>query len=80
MPKYGIIEPTDVMEAHRIDEQALAAYLHDHIDGFGPNLIVRQFPIGQSNPTYQLISGGQKYVLRKKPPGKLLPSAHAVDR
>jgi hypothetical protein len=58
MPKYGIIEPTDVMEAHYIDEQALAAYLHDHIDGFGPNLIVRQFPIGQSNPTYQLISGG----------------------
>ncbi len=80
MPKYGIIEPTDVMEAHRIDEKALAAYLHEHIDGFGPNLIVRQFPIGQSNPTYQLISGGQKYVLRKKPPGKLLPSAHAVDR
>jgi aminoglycoside phosphotransferase (APT) family kinase protein len=41
---------------------------------------VRQFKGGQSNPTYQLITPGKKYVLRRKPPGKLLPSAHAVDR
>ena len=45
----------------------------------GP-LEVRQFKGGQSNPTYQLITPGKKYVLRRKPPGKLLPSAHAVDR
>jgi aminoglycoside phosphotransferase (APT) family kinase protein len=41
---------------------------------------VRQFKGGQSNPTYQLVTPAKKYVLRRKPPGKLLPSAHAVDR
>ena len=45
----------------------------------GP-LEVRQFKGGQSNPTYQLVTPGKKYVMRRKPPGKLLPSAHAVDR
>ena len=41
---------------------------------------MRQFEGGQSNPTYYLAAGGREYVLRRKPPGKLLPSAHAVDR
>jgi aminoglycoside phosphotransferase (APT) family kinase protein len=41
---------------------------------------VRQFKGGQSNPTYQLVTPSKKYVMRRKPPGKLLPSAHAVDR
>ena len=80
MSEPGEVETTPVSEAHRIDEAALAIYLKDHINDFGPNLIVRQFPIGQSNPTYLLIGGSKRYVLRKKPPGKLLPSAHAVDR
>ena len=80
MSEPGKVETTDVLDAHRIDETALARYLKDHITGFGDDMTVRQFPVGQSNPTYQLTAGGQRYVLRKKPPGKLLPSAHAVDR
>ena len=54
----------------------------DNLDGFSGKLTVRQFGYGQSNPTYFLTDDetGKEYVLRKKPPGKLLPSAHAVDR
>jgi len=70
----------DVGEAHRFDVKTLEAYLADRIEGFRTPLEVRQFKGGQSNPTYQLITPNRKYVLRRKPPGKLLPSAHAVDR
>src|SRR6266545_3561560 len=69
-----------VREVHRFDERALAAYLAQHVEGFAGALTVRQFVGGQSNPTYYLAAGGREYVLRRKPPGKLLPSAHAVDR
>jgi aminoglycoside phosphotransferase (APT) family kinase protein len=65
---------------HGIDASALAAYLQAQIPGFGASCTVQQFRGGQSNPTYLVQSGDEKYVLRKKPPGKLLPSAHAVDR
>jgi aminoglycoside phosphotransferase (APT) family kinase protein len=68
------------LAAHRIDEQRLAAYLAAEIPGFAGPLVVRQFQGGQSNPTYHLSTPGAEYVLRKKPPGVLLPSAHAVDR
>ena len=70
----------EVIEAHKFDQQKLADYLADHVEGFEGPLDVRQFKGGQSNPTYQLTTPTQKYVLRRKPPGKLLPSAHAVDR
>jgi aminoglycoside phosphotransferase (APT) family kinase protein len=70
----------EVREAHRFDEARLEAYLAQRIDGFQKPLEVRQFKGGQSNPTYQLVTPNRKYVLRRKPPGKLLPSAHAVDR
>jgi len=70
----------EVREAHRFDITRLEAYLADRIDGFQKPLEVRQFKGGQSNPTYQLVTPNRKYVLRRKPPGKLLPSAHAVDR
>ena len=80
MARPGDVQTGPVAEAHRFDEAALAAYLQDRVDGFAGDLTVSQFPAGQSNPTYQLESGGRRYVLRKKPPGKLLPSAHAVDR
>ena len=76
----GEVEITPVRQAHRFDEARLAAYLADRVDGFDGPLDVRQFEAGQSNPTYFLTAGGRDYVLRKKPPGKLLPSAHAVDR
>jgi aminoglycoside phosphotransferase (APT) family kinase protein len=70
----------EVREAHRFDTAKLEAYLAERIDGFQKPLEVRQFKGGQSNPTYQLITPNRKYVLRRKPPGKLLASAHAVDR
>jgi aminoglycoside phosphotransferase (APT) family kinase protein len=69
-----------VAPQHAFDEAALARYLRDRIDGFGDDLQVEQFKGGQSNPTFMLTSGGRRYVLRRKPPGELLPSAHAVDR
>jgi aminoglycoside phosphotransferase (APT) family kinase protein len=70
----------DVVEAYRFDVKKLEAYLADRIAGFRAPLEVRQFKGGQSNPTYKLITPNRNYVLRRKPPGKLLPSAHAVDR
>jgi len=70
----------EVREAHWFDVAALERYLAQHVDGFAGPLTVRQFQGGQSNPTYHLWAGGREYVLRRKPPGKLLPSAHAVDR
>jgi aminoglycoside phosphotransferase (APT) family kinase protein len=64
-----------------IDVSTLAAYLVGRIEGFRPPLRAERFSGGQSNPTYLLTdAGGQRYVLRKKPDGALLPSAHAVDR
>lgn len=70
----------DVAESHRFDEGALAAWMQANVEGYEGPLEVRQFKGGQSNPTYQLITPSKKYVMRRKPPGKLLPSAHAVDR
>ena len=70
----------EVAESHRFDEGALAAWMQANVEGYAGPLEVRQFKGGQSNPTYQLVTPGKKYVLRRKPPGKLLPSAHAVDR
>jgi aminoglycoside phosphotransferase (APT) family kinase protein len=69
-----------VRAAQRFDEDALAGWMRAHIVGFEGPLSVRQFKGGQSNPTFWLGAGGRAYVLRKKPPGKLLPSAHAVER
>jgi aminoglycoside phosphotransferase (APT) family kinase protein len=75
-----MIETVPVRDVHRFDEGALARYLEQHLEGFRGPLTVRQFQGGQSNPTYYLEADGREYVLRRKPPGKLLPSAHAVDR
>jgi aminoglycoside phosphotransferase (APT) family kinase protein len=69
-----------VSARHRFDERALERYLQQNVEGFSGALAVEQFAGGQSNPTFFLTTGGRRYVLRKKPPGKLLPSAHAVDR
>ena len=62
------------------DLAALRQYLVSHLAGFSGELNIRQFTAGQSNPTFQLITADKKYVLRKKPSGDLLPSAHAIDR
>ena len=62
------------------DVATLENYLSDRIEDFAGPLHVRQFPGGQSNPTYRLDGPKASYVLRRKPPGILLPSAHAVER
>ena len=71
---------SEVREQHRFDTAALEAWMQDNVDGFAGPLSVQQFKGGQSNPTYKLITPGKNYVLRRKPPGLLLKSAHAVDR
>jgi aminoglycoside phosphotransferase (APT) family kinase protein len=71
---------TEVRPGMELDIQRLDAYLRDHVDGYAGPLAVRQFKGGQSNPTYLLVTPGKRYVLRRKPPGQLLASAHAVDR
>jgi aminoglycoside phosphotransferase (APT) family kinase protein len=71
---------TPVREAHRFNEAALAKYLIAELDGFCEPFSILQFEGGQSNPTFLLDCGAHQFVLRKKPPGKLLPSAHQVDR
>lgn len=74
----GVPELVDVLPQHRFDAEALGGYLAGHgIDG---PLQIRQFQGGQSNPTFHLHSAAGEFVLRKKPPGTLLPRAHDVGR
>jgi len=63
------------LDAVRLDE-----WMKDAVTGYAGPLEVLRFAGGQSNPTYQLRTPGRRYVLRRKPPGQLLASAHAVDR
>lgn len=71
---------TEVRAGHRFEVTRLARWMAQHVDGVSGTLAVRQFKGGQSNPTYLLEAGPRRYVLRRKPPGRLLPSAHAVER
>ncbi|BFM08193.1 phosphotransferase [Halioxenophilus aromaticivorans] len=64
----------------QLDTQTLAGYLEQNIQGFKGPLTAEKFAGGQSNPTFLLTTASGKYVLRRKPPGELLKSAHAVDR
>ena len=73
-------ELVEVLPAHKFDEASLLTWLQQTIPGFGTRLDVRQFQGGQSNPTFLLDTDSSQYVLRKKPPGKTLPSAHMVER
>jgi aminoglycoside phosphotransferase (APT) family kinase protein len=82
--RYGFKER---LEAHRmktaenaIDLDSLANYLEASVPGFRGPVTLQKFPDGQSNPTFKLQAGSGVYVLRRQPPGKLLKSAHAVDR
>lgn len=70
----------DVLPAHRFDQQKLADWLKGRLPDVEQGLQIKQFQGGQSNPTFLLQIGEKRYVLRKKPPGKLLPSAHMVER
>ncbi|HEY0749004.1 MAG TPA: phosphotransferase, partial [Steroidobacteraceae bacterium] len=65
---------------HTFDTAPLTAWMQSHIQGFAGPIEVQQFAGGQSNPTFLVQSQSGPYVLRRKPPGKLLPSAHAVER
>src|SRR5262245_4138825 len=73
-----------VSPAQRFDEEKLKTYLELKIEDFGHRLVVQQIKGGASNPTFKLttqgVNGPHCYVLRKKPPGQLLASAHQVDR
>ena len=73
----GTVEPA---EKDRLDTASLTGWMAAHVEGFAGPVSVRKFAGGQSNPTYRLDTPGRAYVLRKKPAGVLLPSAHAVDR
>ena len=85
-PRQGVARPAGTPElvpvpaAHRIDTAALADYLSSELEGFAGPVEIRQFQGGQSNPTYHLQAASGPYVLRKKPPGTLLPRAHAIER
>lgn len=83
MPTYA--NTVDVMERHRFDAASLDRYLRDHLPNYRGGLKIRQFDSGHSNPTFfisaEMESGKRRdFVLRKKPPGKLVASAHQVDR
>jgi len=78
--KAGAAVLVPVLENNRFDEAALSKFLSAHVPGFAGELYVQQFQGGFSNPTFHLQTPDRAYVLRKKPPGQLLPSAHAVDR
>lgn len=83
MPTYANTVP--VMERHRFDAASLDRYLARHLDGYRGGLEVRQFDSGHSNPTFfvsaEMADGDRRdFVLRKKPPGQLVASAHQVDR
>ncbi len=69
-----------VAPQHAFDTGRLADFIRENVEGFAGELQVEQFKGGQSNPTYLVTAGSNRYVLRRKPPGVLLQSAHAVDR
>jgi len=73
-------DTTPVRPQHRIDEHALADWMHAHVPQFRGPMQVDQFKGGQSNPTYRLRTPERTYVLRRKPSGTLLKGAHAVER
>jgi aminoglycoside phosphotransferase (APT) family kinase protein len=70
----------EVEERHRINEASLDQWMKEHVQDYQGPLQVLQFKGGQSNPTYKLETPARYYVMRRRPFGQLLPSAHAVDR
>lgn len=74
------IGTTPVRAGFGFDIDALTRWMSCHVDGFSGPIEVAQFRGGQSNPTFKLTTSEREYVLRRKPPGRLLKGAHAVDR
>jgi aminoglycoside phosphotransferase (APT) family kinase protein len=79
-PRKYLGQTVQVKEGHQLDARRLETFLRDTITGFEGPLEIKQFESGQSNLTYLITTPKRAYVLRRKPPGKLLKSAHAVDR
>ena len=75
-----MVGTVDVPEADKLDEAALTAWFEANVEDFAGPLSLSKFKGGQSNPTYKVATANRNYVLRRQPFGKLLPSAHAVDR
>lgn len=75
-----MVGTTDVPEKDRLDEAALTTWMQANVAGFNGPIRLSKFKGGQSNPTYRIDATSGAYVLRRKPFGPLLPSAHAVDR
>lgn len=75
-----MVGTVEVPERDKLDEAALTAWMSANVEGFEGPLTLSKFKGGQSNPTYRIDTPGVSYVLRRQPFGKLLPSAHAVDR
>lgn len=69
-----------VRDSVRIDAERLSDWMGDNVEDFAGPLHIEEFKGGQSNPTYRLVTPGRSYVLRRKPPGRLLRGAHAVER
>ena len=70
----------EVAKNLKFNEKGLQEWINDNIPNSGKILNIAQFKGGQSNPTYKIATERKEFVLRRKPPGVLLPSAHAVDR
>ena len=79
-PQSAFSGTREVDPRHALDVVRLDAWMAAHVPDYAGPLTLRQFKGGQSNPTYELTTPGRAYVLRRKPPGALLASAHAVDR
>ena len=75
-----MVGTVEVSEEHALDLDRLAQWFEAHVEGFAGPIEYSKFKGGQSNPTYRIDTPGRSYVLRRQPFGKLLPSAHAVDR
>lgn len=73
-------ELVDILPGHRFDVDALREYLTGRVEGVDKGFEIKQFQGGQSNPTFLITAGDRRYVLRKKPPGELLPKAHQIER
>lgn len=80
MSRNSDVSLIDVLPQHGVDEASLWRYLQQHLADFSGPATLKQFQGGQSNPTYLIETAAKKFVLRKKPPGKLLPSAHSIER
>src|SRR5215213_1192509 len=79
-PSANAPECQEVRDEHGFDERQIAAWMADHVAGFRGPIVARQFSGGQSNPTFLIECPSGRYVMRRKPPGPLLPGAHAIER